>query len=342
MAATPSLRVRELELLAGKPHRPSLSAWAEGATQVEVFVSFLFPEGVALVRELLKLSPVDLTVSTYLRATRKAALSELLILLKSSPPHPLRVRVATGDKDGFHGKVYRYTYGDGTARIVVGSANLSKGGLDGGGEVSLTVAGKADVVPGLDGSEFAALVDTAWATAAKPGRLERVIARYQESKFMGRVGAEVYSDVVSFVGVGESDTQEDQALEYASKAPTGDLDGELVGSRAGHDDHFIFDPALKKHAKWASLARRLEPGCFVFWGPEGDDTLQGHWLTARYEGMAPPLSRPHIILFVRGIEAAKLDRTAATWRNRLIPREELPPHVAQALAADTTPPETAA
>jgi hypothetical protein len=337
-----SITVRDLALVAGKPHRPHLLAWAKGATKVEAYVSFLFPEGVELVRDLLKDAPVDLTVSTYLRATRKAALMELLTLLKSSPSHPLRVRVATRDKDGFHGKVYRYTYGDGAARIVVGSANLSKGGLDGGGEVSLTVAGDAEAVPDLDGSDFAALVDAAWATAAKSAPLAGVIAGYEESKFLRRLGAELYSDVVSFVGVGETDDQEDEALEYASEAPTGDLQGELVGNRTGHDDHFIFDPALKKHAKWAPLARRLEPGSFVFWGPEGGDSLQGHRLLARYEGMAPPLDEPHLILFVRTIPGAVLPRTPATWRNRPIPREALSENkkLLAALAADLTTPET--
>lgn len=334
------ITLRHLALIAGEPHRPDLLAWASGATKVAAYVSFLFPEGVAFIRDLLRDAPVDLTVSTYLRATRKAALTELLTLLRSSPPHPLRVRVATGDKDGFHGKFYRYTYGDGTARLVVGSANLSKSGLDGEGEVSLTVAGDAESVPDLDGSEFAALVDAGWATAAKPAPLARVIRGYTESMYLSRLAAELYSDVASFVGVGETDDQEDDALERASEAPARDLDGTLVGNRLGHDTHFIFDPALRKHAKWTMLARRLEPGTFVFWGREGGKALHGHRLLARYEGIAPPLANAHMILFLRTIPGADVPRTPATWRNRAIPREALPPDAALALAADLWAPAT--
>ncbi|MBK9371669.1 MAG: hypothetical protein IPN01_36180 [Deltaproteobacteria bacterium] len=92
--------MQDLALLAGTPHGKRLEEWAEGATQIHVFVSFLFPEGVKLVKTLLKHAPVDLIVSTYLRATRKQALVDLLAVLKrtKAKANKLQVKVATGDK----------------------------------------------------------------------------------------------------------------------------------------------------------------------------------------------------------------------------------------------------
>jgi hypothetical protein len=326
----------ELALLAGAPHGASLIDWAQGAKKIRVIVSFLFPEGVRLVGELLKHAPVDLTVSTYLRATRKAALLELLALLKSSPG--LRVRVATGDKDGFHGKVYRYTYDDGTARIVVGSANLTQTGLHGHGEVSLTAVGPQGSMPKLGRANMPALRDPRWATMEDPAALKDVLRWYRERKLGAELGEAVVSDVASFVEIGESSPSENAFIEFVWNAPDGDREGRMEGDPAPADEQFIINPA--KDGLWATLAGRLELGDVVFLAWDGEKTLNAHRLLARYTGKGPKLKRPRIVLFLKAIPQANFAGTTRLLVDRMVPREELPKKVLAALAAELTTLET--
>lgn len=317
-----SITVHDLAVLAGKPHRESLLTWAQGATTVRIFVSFLFPEGVALVRELLKLAPVDLTVSTYLRATRKAALVELLDVLKASKSKRLRVRVATGDKDGFHGKVYRYTYGDGTARVVVGSANLSKGGLRGRGEVSMTVAGSDQTVPDLSDQDVPALRNQSWSTNKDSALLEAVIAGYAESNLGRKLGDADSSDVYSFVDVTLASDSEVEAAACVSDADPGELDGEMDGKAEDGDLPLVIHPG--HHKAWARMGSGMEIGEVVLLGWKGKKSLRAYRLARRYEGVVSPLRARRIFLFLRRIPSAKLSRKDLQWKNRVVPREDLP------------------
>ena len=339
----PSIAVQDLALLAGEPHGERLEEWAEGATQIHVFVSFLFPEGVKLVKTLLKHAPVDLVVSTYLRATRKQALVDLLAVLKrtKAKANKLRVRVATGDKDGFHGKFYRFEYADGTARVVVGSANLSGPGLNGRGELSLTVAGPQGTLPSLDPDTIPALNGSIWATAEEPKPLEDVIKGYQESVLGRDLNRTVYSDVVSFADVGESDDAEDAFIKDVRNTPTMDLRGTLDGSRDGSDDEFIFNPADPGNKAWKELATQAKIKDFVFLQLKGKK-YHGYRLLGRYQGRANSPLEPQIILFLREIKGATETSDAAMWKNRWVPREKLPDHIAALLNADPdpTPPET--
>jgi hypothetical protein len=335
--------VQDLALLAGKPHGERLEEWAEGATQIHVFVSFLFAEGVDLVKTLLKHAPVDLIVSTYFNSTREQALVDLLALLKSkrTSPNKLRVKVAHGPSDGYHGKFYRFVYADGTARVVVGSANLSRTGLEGLGEVSLMVAGLADTIPSLNPEAIPSLKDKDWATAEQPEPLVEVISSYNESELGGDLNRRVYSDVASFADVGESDDKEDAFIEDVRITPMMDLRGTLDGSRDGSDDELIFNPADPDNNAWKELATQAKIKDFVFLQLLGK-TFHGYRLLGRYQGRANSSLEPHIILFLKRIPGATHRSTAAMWQNQWVPREKLPDHIAALLNADpdSTPPET--
>lgn len=338
-----SIAVQDLALLAGTPHGERLEKWAEGATQIHVFVSFLFLEGVDLVKTLLKHAPVDLIVSTYFNSTREQALRDLLALLKrtKAKANKLRVKVAHGPSDGYHGKFYRFVYADGTARVVVGSANLSKTGLDGLGEVSLMVAGLADTIPSLNPEAIPSLKDKDWATAEQPEPLEDVIGSYQESTLGSGLNLRVYSGVVSFVNVDEGDDEEKEGIKCVKSTLTQDLPGTLEGERDGSDEEFIFDPAGKGLKGWAKLATQAKMNDYVFLGSDGG-TFHGYRLLARYRGIAAPLKRPQIILFLKKIPGATHRSTAPMWQDKWVPREKLPDHIAALLNADPdpTPPET--
>jgi hypothetical protein len=140
--------------LAGKPHGERLEEWAEGATQIHVFVSFLFPEGVKSRQDAPQArarGPDRQHLLPRDTQSRRSWTCSPSSRRKKASPNKLRVKVAHGrDKDGFHGKFYRFVYADGTARVVVGSANLSGPGLEGLGELSLTVAGLGGHHPQLE------------------------------------------------------------------------------------------------------------------------------------------------------------------------------------------------
>lgn len=338
-----SIAVQDLALLAGEPHGERLEEWAEGATQIHVFVSFLFPEGVKLVKTLLKHAPVDLIVSTYLRATRKQALVDLLAVLKrtKAKANKLQVKVATGDKDGFHGKFYRFVYADGTARVVVGSANLSGPGLNGRGELSLTVAGPQGTLPSLDPDTIPALKGSEWATAEKPKPLEEVISSYNESVFGGDLNRRVYSNIASFAGVDDGTDDEKAGIECIKNTLAQDLPGTLEGRRDGSDEQLIFDPADDDLKVWGEMATLAKLHDFVFLGTE-DGVFTGYRLLAKYRGIAAPLERPQIILFLKKIPGATETSDAPMWQDKWVPREKLPRPLAALLNADPdpTPPET--
>ena len=325
--ATPAIRVRELEILAGKPHRERLVAWADQARKVRVTVSFLFPDGVRLVEDLLEHAPVDLTVSTYMGATRTAALKALLQLLEhpKAGGKPLRVRVACGDTDGLHAKIYRYTYQDGSARLVVGSANLSASGLDGCGETSLVVAGPKARIPDFRGSDFPALLDRRWATVKDPSPLADAIEGYQESAFSGGFGERVTSTFASFVEVGDADEDDFTFIAHAASTPDAGLRGARDGSPAGNDQQLIIDPADDDQREWAALASQMVPGEIAFLAWEGRKTLHAYRILSKYRGLGPPFPTERIVLYLREIRGAALRGKHAVLRNRRIPRKEMPP-----------------
>jgi hypothetical protein len=120
-----------------------------------------------------------------------------------------------------------------------------------------------------------------------------------------------------------------------------DLPGTLEGRRDGSDEQLIFDPADEDLKVWGEMATLAKLHDFVFLGTE-DGVFTGYRLLAKYRGIAAPLERPQIILFLKKIPGATETSDAAMWQDKWVPREKLPDHIAALLNADPdpTPPET--
>lgn len=95
------------------PIRARMQEWARGAEHIDVAVACLGPSGLILLDEFLDGASVDLTVSVYLRGTRRDVLEALQRKLAEVrlDGRRLRVRVAQQlDKGRFHGKTVRFSY----------------------------------------------------------------------------------------------------------------------------------------------------------------------------------------------------------------------------------------
>jgi hypothetical protein len=250
----------------GSPLHSHIKSWAKGADHIDVAVAYLGQSGLDLIDELLKSATVDLTVSLYLRGTRKRVLQALEARLSGEVPggDRLRVRVARElDKGGFHGKLVRFSYtAQSTARLIVGSVNWTSHGLESAGEVSVVVHGDANEMavafPPLDAES----VDlTAWATPEDPGPLRDAIIGYEDQQRFPGLDNRMSSRFWRISGVVDASEQLEELVEEVrdGTAAMAEGDGEYTS-----DSTFISPVGGKAESVRRRVAASVSVGDVVF------------------------------------------------------------------------------
>lgn len=136
-------RSADMMLLRNGPaggHKEAIAELMDGATSISIAVAFLKTSGLQAIIEGLRErlcdgACVEVFVGTDFFHTDPEALRTLLDLSRTDPS--LSIQLAKADpRSTFHPKLY-LGVGDRQARVVVGSANLTGGGLGGNEEVSV-------------------------------------------------------------------------------------------------------------------------------------------------------------------------------------------------------------
>ncbi len=221
-----------MDWIVGEAHQSKLEALAAGAVKVEVSVAFLTDTGAHFILGLARGRDVELTVSLYMGVTRSSALKLLHKHLTTDAGAMLKVRVAQAMVAGFHGKVYGFQYADRSSAWVVGSANATHTGLNGGGDVSVIVR-DPPVGFALPVESNNPLKLSAWATAAQPGPLAEIIETYRESVTRGGKFEEDAGSVWFLTGLRDASTAERKAVdELAAGIGQG-----AAGENSGEQEH---------------------------------------------------------------------------------------------------------
>lgn len=168
-------------------HVSKFSTYFKGATEFHCYVAFASDSGIDLLWDDLEGALEDgmtarFVVGLDFYRTHPNALYNLQSLVENYEKGQISVHIsANGRKSMFHPKVYVFKYADDTCRIVIGSANLTQGGLSGNHEVSL----RYEFETGENGGKLLKQLDGMFNTLLEDGEIvsatDELLAEYGES-----------------------------------------------------------------------------------------------------------------------------------------------------------------
>lgn len=170
-----------------KDHESKFSTYFKGATEFHCYVAFASDSGIDLLWDDLEEAleagmTARFVVGLDFYRTHPDALYNLQSLVEDYKKGQVSLHIsAVGRKSMFHPKVYVFKYEDNTCRIVIGSANLTHGGLSGNHEVSLFY----EFETGGIGGKLLKQLDGMFNTLLKDGEIvsatDELLAEYGES-----------------------------------------------------------------------------------------------------------------------------------------------------------------
>jgi len=166
-------------------HTSQFSTFFKGATEFHCYVAFASDSGIDNLWDDLELALNDEMTARFVVGldfyqTHPNALYSLQGLVEDYKGQVSLHISAEGRKSIFHPKVYVFMYADDTCRLVIGSANLTHGGLSGNHEVSLFYEFKIGAKGGKLLNELEEMFDTLREAGEIVPATDELLAEYDE------------------------------------------------------------------------------------------------------------------------------------------------------------------
>lgn len=318
-----------MKWIVGESHNQTVRLLAEHATRMELNISFLGDAGAELILELAGIAPVDLTVSSYMRVTRRSALERLLgeLVGQSVRGARLRVRVATREIQGFHGKAYGFHYADRPSAWLVGSANLTDSGQSGLGDVSVMFAGSLPPFP-WSASLEAHLRMTRWAERGCPTPLREFIKGYADNPYRGGPFEEDHTVVCFLAGVCEASPSDWTFVQNAVRGEADDQESPIGDADASNDCWQLIVNSTSDSAKFRVL-NACRVGDVVVRGWKGQELIQAYPIRGLVRGSRD--GKDVVVAFFDAEREVEIPRAeCGSWVSRVMDRRKIPQTLVQA------------